>query len=150
MFAKTKKRRKANIVDTDTPTGTEYETTFSRDYLIGRIEIDKISTKNIIKYIHDECIQLLDTEDYYYGYFYENNILKYVAHKSDKHEVGKVSILSIVLLNEGKYHLSADNNFYVFENVGNEIFDKIDFKDNDQDIQTSNNLGINLKDLKLF
>lgn len=149
MFKKTKKRRKTDIVDNGTPTAIQYETTFTRDYLIGRIEIDKISTKNIRKYIHDECLQLLDTEDYYSGYVYENNILKYVAHKGDKHEVGKVSILSIVLLNEGKYHLFADDNLFVFENVNNEIFDKIDFKDNDQEAQSSDNLGINLEGLKL-
>jgi hypothetical protein len=149
MFKKIMKRRKTDIVDVDTPTPHKYETVFSRDYIIGQIEIEKISKKNIIKYIHDECKQLFDTEDYYYGYVYENNILKYVAHKSNKHEVGKVSVLAIVLLNKGKYHISEDNNFYIFENTGSEIFDKIDFKDNDYDEQNSDSLGTNLQEIKL-
>lgn len=149
MFEKLKKRRKTDIVDIDIPTVHEYETTFSRDYLIGQIEISKFSTKNIIKYIQDECKQFLDTEDYYYGYIYENSILKYVVHKSNKHEVGKASILSAVLINEGKYHLVADSNFYVFENNGAEILDKIDYKDIDSEDHTSDNLGINLETIKL-
>ncbi|MEI7962130.1 MAG: hypothetical protein WCI04_07380 [archaeon] len=143
------KRRKTDIVSADAPTGKEYTTTFSRDYVIGKIEIDKISKAGIVKYIATEAKQLLGTEDFYYGYIYEKKVLKYIMHKNDKHVVGSASVLSTVLLNPGKYYIIDASNIYIFENIGNEIRDKIDFIENDYDDNGTDNLGINLLETKV-
>lgn len=102
---------------------------FSRENIIAitKYDTDKPKVKEIETIIRNEAQQWLKTEDFYSGYFVDNGYLKYVVHKSNSYDAGKLSKLTPVLLNEGNYHLIDGDNCFKFTNKGDEIVDNIDY-----------------------
>lgn len=119
----------------------KYDVIFTRDFVIGIIEIEK---KNIKSFILNEAINYLQTDDFYSGYIYENGCLKYLAHKSNKHETGKVSKLSPVLMKEGNYFILIDNNSFHFRNKNNTIDQIVEYPEFSEDSEENRKNVINL------
>jgi hypothetical protein len=105
---------------------SKHQYTFSRDFIVGIIEIEKKHIKNFIK---GEALNYLQTEDYYYGYFYKEGKLHYVAHKSDKSEAGKVSRLAYILMHEGQFYIVDNKTVYRFVHKDGSISQSIDYTD---------------------
>lgn len=106
------------------------ETVFTRDFIIGIVEINK---KNAENFIRSQAFNYLQTEDFYFGYLYSDNRLHYVAHKSNKHIKGCASKLTPVLLNTGNYYIHANNNMFRFKNDGCAIESIVDYPEYSED-----------------